>query len=137
MQNEKRTSEGLRQYKEFLKENERQCTFCLLKDNNEIAGKIKTEFKHFYIIKNKFPYLTWENREVIDHLLLIPKKHFIGMDEMDIEMQSELIKIIAIYEKNKYSLYEKCLVKGIRTVPHWHMHLIKVKQVSINKTKSQ
>lgn len=110
----------LKQYKTAPKSTE--CPFCE-SAHKETAVK---ETKHALVIKNKFGYDLWEFRDVVEHLLIIPKRHAASLAELAKDELAEIMSIIAEYEQNKYNVYARALGSVQRTVPaHQHTHLIK------------
>lgn len=82
------------------------------------------------VFPNKFPYEYWDNRGVVEHLLLVPKRHVESLSELSNEEKIEAMNIMAQYEAAGYSVYWRSKTNTARSVPHQHTHLIKVDNVS-------
>lgn len=82
------------------------------------------------------------NPEHSGHTLIIPKKHFTNLDDIDLETLTHIMKIA---KKIKKLLEEKIDAKGIKLiqnngtlqeVKHYHLHIIpdcKVKELPIDE----
>lgn len=105
------------------------CTFCQIgkKDN---GNEIVDETKHFWVVTNLFPYEIWDSKPVVSHLLVVPKEHFHGLDEMTRSERATLIEILDRYEKRGYSFYGRSPKNTMRSMEHQHTHLIEVGESS-------
>lgn len=101
------------------------CPFCEL-DERAVFSDTGT----MRVMANKFPYEYWDNHGVIDHLLMVPKRHIESLDELNDAEKLDAISLMAKYEAAGYSVYWRAKSNGERTVPHQHTHLIKVNKVS-------
>lgn len=99
------------------------CPFCedLSKDRNIV----KTT-KNFYVVPNITFYDLWEFHDVVDHLLVIPKRHLPSLKDMSKAERAEMVDIVAGYESDGYSIYARGVGFIQRSQPHQHTHLIKV-----------
>ncbi|MFA5831138.1 MAG: HIT domain-containing protein [Candidatus Paceibacterota bacterium] len=118
----KRTLEKYRAYKEKNKKEKPKCDFCL----DEPSDK-KLVFAHWKILKNIFPY----DRIAEEHDLLIPRRHFSEESEMTAEEREELvfIKTRLLPKKKKYDLVWENF-SHMRSVSHYHVHLLRAKRAS-------
>jgi len=98
------------------------CPFC---DPQTLTKKV-ADFNHSYIVENLTKYDLWELHEVVEHLLLIPKRHIESIGDMQPSEQLELMSIIGDYEKRGYNVYARATKSARRSVIHQHTHLIKV-----------
>lgn len=98
-----------------------QCPFCHPGDR-----EIHVDTPTMQVVENKFPYEFWDNRSVIEHLLLIPKRHVFTLDELTTEEKAEAIHLMSEYESKGYSIYWRSQNNKTRTVPHQHTHLFKL-----------
>jgi len=73
----------------------KNCPFC---NFNEIENTLIHEFVYWKIILNKFPYSGQEN-----HLMAVPKRHFIFPCEMNEDENAEILAI----QKYMKDFYEK------------------------------
>lgn len=98
------------------------CQFCAV-------GKEDTHYlrasRSFKIIRNIFAYSIWDGQRVVDHLLVIPKKHVDSLGDLSASEASELLKIFNEYEKEGYNVYARAPTSAIKSVIHQHTHLIK------------
>jgi diadenosine tetraphosphate (Ap4A) HIT family hydrolase len=99
------------------------CDFC--DPYNKTAGVV-SESEHALIIKNRTQYSQWEMSRVVDHLMLIPKRHVPSLSDLDQAERADIMNIIADYEGNKhYEIYARSPFSKTRSVAHQHTHLIK------------
>lgn len=98
------------------------CPFCRVVDKDLI--RLETDLA--YVMVNEFKYDLWEFRDVVEHLMVIPKRHVAGMGELSDEEQLAVMKMIASYEADNYNVYARGVASVQRSVPmHQHTHLIK------------
>lgn len=84
--------------------------------------KIKQEFKHWIIVKNKFPY----DAVARTHDLIVSKRH-VGWNKLSKLELAELKKLKETYLCQNYSFLLEAFAKD-RSVPnHYHLHLINPK----------
>lgn len=102
-----------------------ECPFCA------VSTKERTirETKYSYIVENLTSYDLWENLDVTDHLLLIPKKHVRSLTELSSVESLDIMKLISEYQSNNYNIYARAVDGIMGTVEHQHTHLIKTKNV--------
>ena len=110
------------------------CIFCKIV-NKEIPAKV------IYEDDVVMAYLDI-NPESTGHTLIIPKKHFKDLDEIDLDT---LTHIMSTAKEIKKILEKKLNIKGLRLVQnngvmqevkHYHLHLIpdcKVKKMSLDE----
>lgn len=113
-----------KKYYETLKRLNGRCSFC---DPYYWHHNVLDEHKYFYIIENEFPLSIFESRDVIAHLLVIPKAHFTDLSKFASSDFAELSKILAEYEPKGFTILAHAAQSPARTVMHQHTHLIKVK----------
>lgn len=99
-----------------------ECPFCA---SLTLAKAIK-ETEHAYIVPNLTFYDIWEGHDVLDHLLVAPKRHVKSMKELSEEERLDIIDLIADYESEDYSAYARGVGTVTRSVEHQHTHLIKL-----------
>lgn len=97
------------------------CVFC---DRNELANPIERD--HFLIIQNRFKYDVWDGCRVLDHLMIIPKRHVTDFGQLSSDEKISCIDLLAKYERSGYSVYSRAVGSATRTVDHLHTHLIKL-----------
>ena len=108
-------------YHDFLLKNkDTECIFC-----NAPEFQVVEDLEYFQVLKNTFPYYVWDFREVVDHLLLVPKRHVVTMLDLSDEEKKEYIEVMSQYEGAGYNLYTRTRGSKARSVNHIHTHLIK------------
>jgi diadenosine tetraphosphate (Ap4A) HIT family hydrolase len=103
------------------------CPFC---DPTEIDYRLIEQTDHAYVIPNKTPYDVWEHHKVLEHLLVIPKRHVGHLGELDDSELVDVMRLISRYEAAGYSVYARGIASPRRSVGHQHTHLIKIDQKS-------
>lgn len=98
------------------------CTFC----DPANQPNIIYETDHSFILPNRTPYNIWELHNVIDHLLVMPKRHVHSLSELDEVELADIMKILAKYEGDGYNVYARAKGSIRRSVYHQHTHLIKI-----------
>lgn len=89
--------------------------------------EILEEYDHSRLIRNLFPYDIWEYHDVVDHLMIIPKRHVRSLSELEDVELTEIMKHLATYEAKDYNIYARSIDSKHRTVvAHQHTHLIKL-----------
>lgn len=99
-----------------------ECHFC---DPQTHAEGIALETAHAHVVINRTFYDQWELRRVVDHLLVLPKRHVLSLQELNEAERLDIMNIIADYEGKGYEIYARSPVSHTRSVPHQHTHLIK------------
>lgn len=111
-------------YKRFPRDGE--CQFCKLSDGEKIAST-----DSFVVLRNKFSYEIFDMCEVVDHLMVIPKKHTDKLSVLTKTERVELIDILIDYEEKGYNVFFREPKSQLKTVDHHHTHLLKLgKRVS-------
>lgn len=98
------------------------CPFC--KDTTLTKAVKQTSYT--YIVPNLTQYDLWELHDVVDHLLVIPKRHVKSLLELTAEERLDIMDNVANYEAQGYSVYARGVGFAKRSVEHQHTHLIKV-----------
>lgn len=102
----------------------KDCDFC---DVGPHHAQFVGETKSFKIIRNKFPYSTWDVQDVADHLMLVPKKHIDHLAALSPIEAQEYMTIISQYELQGYSVYARAPNSKAKSVVHQHTHFIKTR----------
>jgi diadenosine tetraphosphate (Ap4A) HIT family hydrolase len=98
------------------------CDFC----NTADAGiNVVAEYTHCYVMANTFPYTQWELREVVEHLLIVPRRHVTSLSKLSSEESKELVTLLGKYEQDGYDIFARSPSSTTRTLIHQHTHLIK------------
>lgn len=109
------------QYRKTLDKN--QCQFCTFSLEDQ---HVLHELKAFWIVKNIFPYDIWDNSSVVNHLMLVPKRHIDSIAHFDHYEREEYVEVLAKYEGQGFSIYARAPGNIIKSVVHQHTHLIKI-----------
>lgn len=115
-------------HRKHVKKQGIECEFC------EITSKSNQFIKdreYFKLIRNIFPYTVWDDQVVSDHLLLVPKMHTDTLSEVPEKAAKEFISILSAYESEGYNILARAPDSGMKSVPHQHTHLIKLKKQRI------
>jgi ATP adenylyltransferase len=83
------------------------------------------ENKSARVIPNLTFYDLWEMRDVVDHLMIIPKRHVTTLKELTPTERSDIMDLMADYEAQGYDIYARSPDSIRKSVPHQHTHLIK------------
>jgi diadenosine tetraphosphate (Ap4A) HIT family hydrolase len=106
-------------YKSFPKA--AHCHFCDVREMKEILEE--TEYAR--VIRNRVSYDIWEMRKVIDHLMVIPKRHARSLNDLTDPERLDIMKLLGKYEADHYNVYARSIESMTRSVDHQHTHLIK------------
>ena len=109
-------------YKAYMAKHGKGCDFC---DIIEGHPQFVTETTSFKIIKNRFPYAFWDDQEVGDHLMVVPKEHTESLASFTPKQATEYLKLISNYELHGYHVYARAVKSVSRSIVHQHTHLIK------------
>lgn len=99
------------------------CVFCA-KDMEDADVLVVT--KSFFILKNIYAYSSWDNQDVADHLMIIPKKHTDTLSALSSHEAIEFMDIVGSYESRGYSIWARAPQNIEKSVTHQHTHLIKL-----------
>jgi diadenosine tetraphosphate (Ap4A) HIT family hydrolase len=102
------------------------CIFCKIDHPDNTVKKIVEELSDFWVIKNTFPYDVFDSIKVVDHLLIVPKKHIEGIAELTKRERIILIELISKYEAMGYSTMARHPGSQAKSIAHQHTHLIKL-----------
>lgn len=101
------------------------CPFC---DPNEISYRLAFETDHCVVVPNQTPYEVWEHHRVLEHLMVIPKRHVVGLYDLTDEELLDITRIYARFEQQGFSIYARADANPRRSVEHLHHHLIKIEE---------
>ena len=79
------------------------------------------------LVPNRVSYDVFEGRRVLDHLLIIPKRHLETLKDFTKEEKLDMMDIASEYEAKGYNVYARGVGSLTRSVKHQHTHLIKIK----------
>ena len=112
-----------KQYKQYLVTKKPGCDFCAFTSD---SAQVVKQYKHFWIVKNIFPYDHWDGMSVIEHLLIVPKRHVDTLSHFTDAESKEYLLLLSSYESNGYSVYARAAQNVAKSVAHQHTHLIKM-----------
>jgi diadenosine tetraphosphate (Ap4A) HIT family hydrolase len=122
---------GLHHYRKTIKQYKKhnandeistECTFC-----KELHGsKVTMQNETMFIIPNRVAYDMFEGLPVIEHLMLMPKRHTESLADFTQQETRDYMNIIGEHEKNGYSVYSRGSDNINRSVRHQHTHLMKL-----------
>ena len=113
--------------KTYAKKNEHDkalanCTFC---HEYETKKRVIAENDTMFVIPNRVKYDMFEGQGVVDHLMVLPKRHAESIGEFTEKEKIDHLNIVAEYETKGYDTYARGVGNVARTVKHQHTHLIK------------
>lgn len=109
-------------YKAYQKTQSSDCVFCAITKKDP---QFVDHTRSFKIIRNIFAYSIWDNQKVVDHLMVVPKKHIDSLDQLSDAAAGEFLKTISAYERQGYNVYARSPGSRMKSVIHQHTHLIK------------
>jgi len=99
-----------------------ECEFCAIDSS---YAQFLSDTKSFKIIKNLFPYSSWDYTKTADHILVLPKRHIDRLAYLQASEMVEYMDLIGSYENQGYNVYARAPQSGNKSVHHQHTHLIK------------
>jgi diadenosine tetraphosphate (Ap4A) HIT family hydrolase len=99
----------------------KDCSFC----EDDFTGRIIEETDHAIVTANRVAYNLWELRNVLEHYMIVPKRHVHELQELNDAAQLDIMHLIAKYEAAGYNIYARAANNNQRSVHHQHTHLIK------------
>lgn len=111
-------------YRRYRKhESNDTCSFCEITEKHPQFVEQTIFFK---VIRNRFPYSVWDGQGVIDHLMIIPKKHVDGFGGIPPKASAEYFALLGKYEKENYNLYARAPLSSVKSIVHQHTHLLRL-----------
>lgn len=110
-------------YKKYIKlrKTDGDCPFC----NKQRFKDVVYKDNYIYVVKNAVKYDLFDGLEVVEHLMIIPRRHLISFNEMNKAEKLAIINKMAEYESQDYSVYTRGKMNVNRSVQHHHTHIIK------------
>lgn len=99
-----------------------KCEFCLF---DASYPQFIKKTKSFKVVKNIFPYSSWDFTRTDDHIMVIPSRHIDRLAELKSSEMVEYMDLIGSYESQGYNIYARAPQSGNKSVLHQHTHLIK------------
>lgn len=114
-----------RRYNEMNKEVAQtgQCPFC--RHESGIDQAIFSN-DHVFVIPNRVKYDIFEGRRVLEHYMIIPRRHVETLDALTDDERVAVMQIAGDYERRGFNVYARGVGSITRSVKHQHTHLIKV-----------
>jgi len=97
------------------------CTFCTGLSVNIIA-----ESETMVVVPNRVSYDVFEGRRVLEHLMIIPKRHVESIHHFTKQEKMDMVDFAGEYEAIGYNVYARGAGSVTRSVNHQHTHLIKL-----------
>lgn len=117
-----RKKDNEKRYIEYRKNKQIGCDFCKFGVD---GAKVLKEYDNFWIVENIFGYDLWDGMTVVEHLMIVPKKHTESISNLDARVLAEYGQVIADYDNKGYSYYARSVENKSKSVPHQHTHLLK------------
>ena len=125
-----RTRHSERLYSDYKKKHgSRGCDFCKFTAQ---SSQIIDTSRAFWIAKNIFGYDLWDGCRVLEHLMIIPKRHVDSIADFTDKEKLDYLDIIATKEKQGYSLYSRAPQNITKSIPHQHTHLLRIEDKRIS-----
>lgn len=121
-----RTPETQAQYEAYIAEQRllygthAPCPFETLNSDDE---SIMSEEATALALRNKFPYNVYDGQKVVEHLLVIPKRHVRALGELSLREKDDYWALLTKYEELGYSSMTRSPANHARSVRgHVHTH---------------
>lgn len=101
------------------------CVFCNFTIDTD---QVLEEYPLFWLVKNIYPYAVWDSCRILEHKLVLPKRHMASLDDMTKKERAAYIDLVAKAEREGYALYTRSPEGVTKSVPHVHTHLIKLEK---------
>lgn len=98
------------------------CPFCspLVSERRTIAST-----ETMLVVENDFPYEFFDNREVSEHIMIVPRRHIGEYRDFSEEELQDYWRLIADYQSREYALFTRPVRDEMRSVPlHLHTHAV-------------
>lgn len=112
-----------KEYKKYIATKKPGCDFCAFTPESDQVVKA---YKHFWVVKNLFGYDHWDGMSVVEHLLVVPKRHVDTISHFTDAESKEYLLLLGSYESTGYSLYARAAQNTAKSVAHQHTHLIRM-----------
>ncbi len=107
-------------------------TTCIFCDLTRKDPQVLEAYPLFMLVKNIYPYAVWDSCRVLEHYLILPKRHMASLDDMTKKERAEYADLVARAEKDGFALYTRSDSGITKSVTHVHTHLIKLENRRIN-----
>lgn len=99
-----------------------ECTFC---SDPTIPKRTIKQTKTMRLVHIRTKYDVFEGRKVLDHLMIVPKRHTVRISDFTDAEKVDLLTLAGEYEPDGYDTYARGVGNADRSVAHQHTHLIK------------
>ena len=106
------------------------CPFC----NPDQPSEKYTDFEHFRVVENRFPYAIWDDQHVLKHLMLVPKRHVDKISDFTAIEAKEFSELIGRYSSQGFSIYARAHSNTSKTIVHQHTHLLLMDNEKLTST---
>lgn len=96
------------------------CPFC-----DDGGNVVEDVLGSMVVIRNRFPYAVWDSAHVEDHLMIVPSRHVLSLDEYTDAEGLDFFALVRRYEAAGYSIFSRSPQSVGRSVEHVHTHLMK------------
>jgi diadenosine tetraphosphate (Ap4A) HIT family hydrolase len=115
-----------RTYEKLNSQDKKQTVHCSFPSCDGASSQsITEENETMYVIDNRITYDIFEGRRVLDHKMVIPKRHVESLADFTQQEKIDHMEVIGNYEKQGYNIYARGAGSVTRSVKHQHTHLIK------------
>lgn len=110
-------------YGKYLKVSDKNvCPFCDIDKHNPAYIE---ETKYFLVIVNQFPYTLMDSQPVVQHYMVTPKEHVSSIKSLSSEAKIDYVNLLEKYHKKGYNTFTRAGTSVIRSIDHYHTHLLK------------
>lgn len=103
---------------------EGDCVFCEYTTGD--TSYVLQEYSHFLLTTNRFPYAVWDDRQVTNHRMLIPKRHLMKLRDFTSDESTEFLQLLSEFEDQGFSVYSRAQQDPSRSITHQHTHLFQL-----------
>jgi diadenosine tetraphosphate (Ap4A) HIT family hydrolase len=119
----RKTRKKYTQHNKADKQKGDSCTFCNNLANEQIISSNDT----MRVVFNRVSYDIFEGRQVLDHLMIVPKRHVESLKDFTDQEKLDMMTLAGEYEAKGYNVYARGVGSITRSVKHQHTHLIRIK----------
>jgi diadenosine tetraphosphate (Ap4A) HIT family hydrolase len=73
----------------------------------------------------------WDDHKVIEHRMIVPKKHTDTLKDLSAKEAKEYIELLSRYENKGYNVLARAPQSTQKSIVHQHTHLIKTAKKEI------
>ncbi len=98
------------------------CVFCEIKPNDD---QFIDQTKYFMVVKNIYPYSVWDGQGVLDHIMIMPKRHTVAVADFNKNELEDFNQLLQKYDLLDYDFAGRTAKSKGKSIAHQHTHLIK------------